>query len=60
VNFDDYSAHRCGFSGSRTGWVNGDYDYNGVINFDDYSLIDLAFNGGGPPLSRTLRRNLDA
>ena len=24
--------------------VNGDFDGNGVVNFDDYSLIDLAFN----------------
>jgi hypothetical protein len=24
--------------------LNGDFDGNGVVNFDDYSLIDLAFN----------------
>jgi hypothetical protein len=24
--------------------VNGDFDGNGQVNFDDYVLIDLAFN----------------
>jgi len=24
--------------------VNGDFDLNGTINFDDYAVIDLAFN----------------
>ena len=28
----------------------GDSDFNGVVNFDDYSLIDLAFNTQGAPL----------
>ena len=27
--------------------MNGDFDGNGAINFDDYSLIDLAFNTQG-------------
>ena len=31
-------------------WVNGDFDGNDVVNFDDYALIDLAFNTQGPPL----------
>jgi hypothetical protein len=24
--------------------LNGDFDLNGQVNFDDYVLIDLAFN----------------
>jgi hypothetical protein len=32
--------------------MNGDFDGNGVVNFDDYVLIDLAFN----TQSGTLRR----
>ena len=27
--------------------MNGDFDHNGTVNFDDYSLIDLAFNTQG-------------
>ena len=29
---------------ARSGWLNGDFDCNGIVNFDDYALIDLAFN----------------
>ena len=29
--------------------VNGDVDRNGVINFDDYALIDSNFNNQGRP-----------
>jgi hypothetical protein len=36
-----------GFNNHRTGWVNGDFDLNGSVNFDDYVLIDLAFNTQG-------------
>jgi hypothetical protein len=42
-----------GFNNHRTGWINGDFDGNGQVNFDDYVLIDNAFNtqsgvlGGG-------------
>ena len=35
---------------NRTGWINGDYDGNGIVNFDDYSLIDLAFSTQGAVL----------
>jgi len=27
-----------------TGWYNGDFNYDGVVNGDDYTLIDNAFN----------------
>ena len=40
----------------RTGWFNGDFDGNGVIDFDDYSLIDLAFNTQGQVLSSPSRK----
>ena len=30
----------------------GDADHNGVINFDDCAIIDLAFNTQGSPLRR--------
>jgi hypothetical protein len=30
--------------------LNGDFDGNNLVNFDDYSLIDLAFNTQGVPL----------
>src|SRR4029077_5182588 len=26
----------------------GDFDYNGIVDFDDYSLIDFAFNTQDP------------
>ena len=42
--------HRCRLQQRPHGWINGDFDGNGVVNFDDYSLIDLAFNTQGSPL----------
>jgi hypothetical protein len=30
-----------------TGWFNGDFNYDGVINGDDYTLIDNAYNSQG-------------
>src|SRR5205085_3253471 len=33
---------------------NGDFDYNGSVNFDDYVLIDLAFNTQSGTLGRAL------
>jgi len=38
--------------GVLNGWLNGDFDGNGVVDFDDYSLIDLAFNTQGSALRR--------
>jgi len=37
-------AYNATFIGRRTGWNNGDFDGNGVIDFDDYVYIDLGFN----------------
>jgi Calx-beta domain len=46
---NDYISIDAGFnsqSGSNplTGWTNGDFNYDGKINGDDYTLIDNAFN----------------
>ena len=30
-----------------TGWFNGDFNYDGVVNGSDYTLIDNAFNTQG-------------
>ena len=43
-----------GFNNNRTGWFNGDFDYNGIVNFDDYSLIDLSFNTQSGTLIRAM------
>jgi len=42
--------NHAGFNGNKSGWLNGDVDGNGVIDFDDYSLIDQAFNTQGAAL----------
>jgi hypothetical protein len=39
VNFDDYARLDSGFLNQRTGWLNGDFNGDGVVNFDDY-LVD--------------------
>jgi hypothetical protein len=41
-----------GFNSQRSanhlsGWSNGDFNYDGVINGDDYTLIDNAYNSQG-------------
>jgi hypothetical protein len=37
--------------GEYTGWYNGDFNYDGVIDGSDYTLIDNAFNTQGAQLS---------
>ena len=49
---NDYDRTDNNFKNHRTGWTNGDFNYNNIINFDDYVLIELAFN----TQSETLRR----
>ena len=34
-----------GFLGTKTGWINGDFDYDGAVTTNDYFLIDNAFLG---------------
>jgi hypothetical protein len=48
-----------GFNNHLSGWLNGDFDGNGVVDFDDYVLIDLFFNmqnGGGDAALRRAQR----
>ena len=33
-----------GFGLHLTGWSNGDFNYDGVVNGADYALIDSTFN----------------
>jgi len=42
--------HRQRFNNGLPGWANGDFDGGGSVNFDDYVLIDLAFNNQAEPL----------
>jgi hypothetical protein len=34
-----------------TGWQNGDFNYDGLINGSDYTLIDNAYNTQGASLA---------
>jgi hypothetical protein len=43
-----------GFNNHLSGWLNGDFDGNGAVNFDDYVLIDLAFNTQSGTLGRVV------
>ena len=47
---DSYARIDNGFNNAGFGFSNGDFDYNGVINFDDYSIIDHIFNTQSGPL----------
>ena len=40
-----------GYLNHSTGWYNGDFNYDGVINGSDYTLIDNAFNTQGASLA---------
>jgi len=50
VTAADYIQIDNGFQNHLTGWSNGDFNYDGVINGDDYTLIDNAFNSQGAAL----------
>ena len=51
VNGDDYARHRRGLCRSTlTGYNNGDFNFDGVINADDYFIIDRSYAEGGIPL----------
>ncbi len=50
INGLDFGLFDKGFNGGVGGWHNGDFDYNGVVNNDDQSLLVFAFasqSGGG-------------
>jgi len=38
-------------SGNISGWQNGDFNYDGVVNGSDYTLIDNAFNSQGTQIA---------
>ncbi len=53
VTAADYLRVDAGFVGHLTGWANGDFNYDGVVDGSDYTLMDNAFNQqtgpvGGP------------
>jgi hypothetical protein len=42
-----YAQNPGGTAPALTGWYNGDFNYDGVINGDDYTMIDNAYNSQG-------------
>jgi autotransporter-associated beta strand protein len=59
VTSADYTQIDAGFlsqnsSTPLTGWQNGDFNYDNVINGSDYTLIDNAFNTQGAQISTEL------
>jgi autotransporter-associated beta strand protein len=51
VTSADYAKIDLGFLTNLTGWQNGDFNYDNVINGSDYTLIDNAFNMQGVNLA---------
>ena len=47
VTAADYTRVDVGAVGHLTGWANGDFNYDGVIDGTDYALTDNAFNQQG-------------
>ncbi len=47
VGAADTSRLDFGFLTQATGWFNGDFNYDGLINGSDYTLYDNAFNNQG-------------
>ena len=39
MDFYDYARTDAGFNSGSNGWLNGDFDGNGVIDFDDLVLL---------------------
>ena len=44
VTGSDYQQIDMGFGLHLTGWQNGDFNYDGVVDGSDFSLIDNTFN----------------
>jgi hypothetical protein len=44
VNIDDYSHIDAGFQKGLSGFGNGVFNYDGIVNFVDYARSDLAFH----------------
>lgn len=51
INADDYALADRGLAKGLTDWVNGDFDYSGVIDSADYLLIDTSYGLSGGSLS---------
>ncbi len=47
----DYSRIDYGYLEHLTGWLNGDFNNDGIVNGSDYTLIDNAFNTQGASLA---------
>jgi hypothetical protein len=45
---DDYFQIDEGYATNASGWLNGDFNYDGKINADDYFLIDRNYARQGP------------
>jgi hypothetical protein len=43
-----------GQSGTAFGWHNGDFNYDGKINIDDYGIIDGNIGAQGAPIPTAL------
>ena len=43
MNADDYTLIDRGFAKGLTGWSNGDFNYDSMINAADYMMIDTSF-----------------
>jgi hypothetical protein len=41
VTFDDFQNFLVGYTGGTPNWFNGDFDYNGVVNFADFNSYFL-------------------
>jgi len=61
VNGTDYSRIDNAFLTNKnasnpqlTGWFNGGFNYDGVIDGSDYTLIDNSFNRQGPSFAATM------
>ena len=50
----DYSRIDNGYLNHLTGWANGDFNYDGVVDGSDYTFIDNAFNSQGASLAALL------
>jgi hypothetical protein len=44
VDISDYTRLNAGYLSAATGWYNGDFNYDGVINGSDFTLIDNTYN----------------
>lgn len=47
MNGDDYVVTDLGMSGSLSGWMWGDFNYDEITNGDDYVIMDLVYGAQG-------------